>query len=312
MGGAGNDAAYGVGMLSDGTIAVAGYAETGFPVTPHAFQSTSVNGAAFVARLRIGGLFPPTPSIKVFSTFYGGSAIDMASALAVDGSDNIWIAGHTASTDLPLQSPVQSTFGGAGQSGLGDGLVARFTSAGSFNFGTYLGGSDGDSADAIAVDRAGDAYLTGLTQSANFPVRGAFLQFNGYDGFVTKLRPGRLLYSSYLTSAVGRGIAVNGAGEAFVSGFGQASAFTPLVPVPPGALYKAFLARVNAAGNGLIYGVTMAGSDLFAAAYAVAIDGASNAVVGGSSSSTTFPLQGPIQSANGGGDDAIVFKVSGQ
>ena len=187
-----------------------------------------------------------------YATYLGGSGDDAGNAIAVDGQGDAYVTGSTNSMDFPLTP-------GAFQS-KGDGQQQAFVAelapgGGSLRYATFLGGSSGESGAAIALDRQGDAYITGETYSADFPVTpGAFQAKstnNAGTSFVAELAPGgdRLRYATYLSSSssTSMGIAVDGQGNAYVTGF----TYAPDLPVTPGALQPvygngsaAFVARV--------------------------------------------------------------------
>jgi hypothetical protein len=139
----------------------------------------------------------------VFSTYFGGHGSDSANALAVSASGNVFIAGETTSSDLPVYNPYQ-----ASSHGVTDVFVAQFLPAGNgLVYSTYIGGRGEDRATAIAIDAAGAVYITGSTASADFPT--AFpLQTalkGNQDAFVVKLNAGGtgLIYSTYLGGSGG-------------------------------------------------------------------------------------------------------------
>jgi hypothetical protein len=136
----------------------------------------------------------------IYSTYLGGSGGDFGSGVAVDGSGNAYVVGFTESLDFPITpGAFQTTLDGSN-----DIFVTKFNPAGSaLVYSTYLGGSEVNDGLGIAVDNAGDAYVTGLTYSSDFPTTpGAFqtTYAGDQDGFITKLSPSgsALLYSSYL------------------------------------------------------------------------------------------------------------------
>jgi hypothetical protein len=157
-------------------------------------------------------------------------------------------------------------------------------------YSTYLGGSGDDEAQAIAVDEAGSAYVTGLASSTNFPTQSpyqAIYQGGTYDAFVTKLAPmgNALLYSTYLGgngSDIGRGIAVDGAGSAYVTGETASTNFPTQAPYQ--ATYQgntdAFVTKLTPAGNALAYSTYLGGSG-GDAGYGIAVDGVGSAYVTG-------------------------------
>jgi hypothetical protein len=168
----------------------------------------------------------------------------------VDGAGNAYVAGNTTSIDFPLANPFQGTFGG-----VTDAFVTKFNASGSLAYSTYLGGSGLDSGAGIAVDGAGNAYVTGPTYSTDFPLANPFqgtLGGGGSDAFVTKFNASgsALVYSTYLGGSgldSGRVIAVDGAGNAYVAGSANSTNF-PLANPFQGTLRgvtDAFVARIG-------------------------------------------------------------------
>src|SRR5207244_1840388 len=138
-----------------------------------------------------------------YATYLGGSRNDTAYGIAVDASGNAYVAGITDSTDFPTTAGAfQPTFGG----GSGDAFVTKLAPTGSaLAYSTYVGGSALDRARGIAVDALGNAYVTGLTVSTDFPTTAGAFQTGCPGpscgaGFVTKLNPPgtTLVYSTYL------------------------------------------------------------------------------------------------------------------
>jgi hypothetical protein len=227
-----------------------------FPTTPGAFQrSSGSRWNAFVARLNAGG------SALVYSTYLGGSSYDFGSGIGLDGVGNAYVTGSTSSSNFPTTpGALQTTPGGGGYH---DAFVTKLNAGGSaLVYSTYLGGSNDDEASAIAVDGAGNAYVTGHTYSRDFPTTpGAFQRSNGggpWDAFVARLNAGgsALVYSTYLGGNdrdEGFGIAVDAIGNAYVVGSTYSSNF----PTTPGALQRtygggfsdAFVAKVPTCGG---------------------------------------------------------------
>ena len=189
-------------------------------------------------------------------------------------------------------------------------------------YSTYLGGNSTDQADAVAVDASGDAYVTGLTSSSNFPTTsGAFqTDLEGQsDVFVTKLNAAgsALIYSTYLGGAktdAGTGIALAASGNAWLTGYTYSSDF----PITSGALqttYRgkgdAFVAELDATGSRLVFSTYVGGSG-FDDANAVLLDSSDHAFVAGWTDSSDFPTtNGAFQAKYGGGpDDAFVFELN--
>jgi hypothetical protein len=180
LGGSGFDSAWALTLDSSGAAVVAGLTwSTNFP-TQNAFQ-TSFGGVidAFVTRLPLSG-GPP-----IYSTYLGGSGEDRAEALALDSTGAAVVVGLTTSTDFPIQNAFQPTLGGFFNT-----FVTRLPlSGGPPTISTYLGGSGGDVALALALDSTGAAVVGGETQSTNFPNQNAFQTTlgGGSDSFVAHL-----------------------------------------------------------------------------------------------------------------------------
>src|ERR1700687_1294803 len=236
----------------------------------------------------------------IYSTYLGGSGADDGFGIAIDGAGNAYIAGSTSSTNFPVQpGSYQATYGGSG-----DAFVTKINPTGSaFVFSTYLGGSGVDEGTSIAVDSASSVYVTGGTSSTDFPTTPGAFQTTGGPGFVTKLNPtgSGLVYSTYLSGGGSSGIAVDSAGDAYLTG----STYCPNdFPTTTGAFqttcasgtYTGFVAKFNPTGSGLIYATFLGGgSDGIAGvttttrSSGLAIDSAGNAYLTGWTTSTSFP-----------------------
>ena len=174
--------------------------------------------------------------VLTYSTYLGGSGNDYGIGIAVDSAGNAYVTGWTASIDFPTANPLQPTNHGGW-----DVFVATLDPTGStLLYSMYLGGSSDEYGNGIALDRAGNAYVTGLTHSTDFPTANPLQSTNhgGYDAFVAALDPtgSMLLYSTYLggnRDDVGNGIAVDRAGNAYLTGI-QARPISPRrIPCSP-------------------------------------------------------------------------------
>ncbi len=262
----------------------------------------------------------------VYATYIGKDAV-WGTAIAVDGARHAYVTGYTSSAEF-------STTSGAYQrvmKGDPDAFVAKLSVDGrSLVYATYLGGSGREEASSIAVDGAGHAYVTGKTGSTDFPVtNGAYQtiksgQASELDAFVVKLSVdgSSLVYSTYLggsASEESRGIAVDGTGHAYVTGWTTSSDF----PVTNGAYqmrfvggmstgnpYDVFVAKLSLDGGGLVYSTYLGGSGADESR-GIAVDAAGHAYITGKTESTDFPVtNGAYQTTNRGSDDAFVTKVS--
>ncbi len=313
LGGTASDAANGIAVDRLGAVYITGFASsTDFP-TVNAVDNSYNGGSydAFVAKLSGSG------DILIYSTYLGGGGWDSGDAIAVDSLGSAYVTGLTLSTDFPTQHPYQAANGGGY-----DAFVARYTTSGSrLSFSTYLGGKDDDDGNAIAVDTAGSAFVTGRTLSTNFPTSVFAYQSwtSGWyaDAFVTRLSAlgDSLYYSTYLGGAAddyGYGIAVDADGSACVTGFTKSANF-PTLNAYQNALGGGddlFVARLSGAGDALVYSTYLGGSadDI---GYALALDALGNAYITGRSYSTNFPILDACQSSfQGGLADCVVAKLS--
>jgi hypothetical protein len=252
-----------------------------------------------------------------YSTYLGGSATDAGIGVAVDSSGNAYVTGTTESSNFPTLNPIQSA-----NAGSADVFVAKLNSAGNaLVYSTYLGGSGLDQGNGIAVDSSGNAYVTGVTMnSPDFPTVSPLPQacgvLNLQEVFAAKLNPAgsALVYSTCIGGGTGLGIAVDSSGNAYLTGdagpgFPTINAFQPTFGGQPS---DAFVAKLNAAGNALLYSTYLGGTG-DDRGNAIAVDSAGNAYVTGSTTSIDFPTANPFQSANHGGLaawDAYVAKLS--
>ena len=311
LGGNSSDTAYGIAVDVSGAAYLVGDTTSfNFPAT--GFQRGARGGQdAFVAKLSADG------ARLVYSTYLGGSGEDHGAAIAVDGGGSAYVTGATISTDFPVVNAAQR-YNGGGQ----DAFVTRLSADGNYLlFSTYLGGSGGtvgypEIGQSIALDMSGNAYVTGMTSSPDFPVAAALqtLRKGGLDAFVTKLNPsGATVYSTYLGGSgvdVGNAIAVDAGGAAYIAGYTISTDLpvaNALQSVNAGD-YDAFLARLSPAGDAVQY-LTYLGGSGSDSATAVALDPSANVYVAGFTLSTNFPLHNAYQTTNGGNYGGFALKI---
>ncbi len=189
-------------------------------------------------------------------------------------------------------------------------------------YSTYLGGANTENGQRIAVDADGNAYVTGLTESTNFPTANPLQPSNGggatqRDVFITKLNPAgtALVYSTYLGGNgddAGYALALDGARNVYLAGATASTNFpgvNALQPTYGGGARDAFVAKLNAAGDALVYATYLGGSNTDDG-YGVAIDTTGAAYVSGVTSSTNFPTANALQPTNAGAADAFVAKLN--
>lgn len=223
FGGSSDDVGNGIAVDSAGNAYLTGNTQSAdFPAV-NALQTTLHGTAdAFVAKLNAAG------TLLAYSTYLGGNAVDTASGIAIDGNGNAYVVGTTSALGGVESFPVTTGAAQTSPGGAGDAFVAKLTSTGTLGYATYLGGSGSEQGAAIAVDSTGAAYVTGFTQSSDFPARGggtATLQSAAplSDAYFTRLNPAgnTFVYSTYLggnSTDTGGGIAVDGALQAYVLG----------------------------------------------------------------------------------------------
>jgi len=330
LGGTGDDEGARIAVDSSGQAYVAGFTDSlDFP-TAGPLQGSIGGGTcgttaypdpcydAFVAKLSASG------SSLVYSTYLGGTGDDFASSIAADSNGNAYVGGLTSATNFPVTyGAFQTSYGG----GPFDGFVAKINPTGSsLVFSTYIGGAQEDHVNGIALDASGDVYLTGQTNSSNFPTLGGFqAQYTAgtcgsalsnipcFEAFVAKLNATgtALIYSSYLGgtgASYGTDIALDSAGAAYVTGWTTSKDF----PVTQGAFSTAwggtneiFVAKIAPDGSAINY-ATYLGGIYPDQANAIAVDSSGNAWIAGFAYGGKFPLASPLQASIGGFYDAIV------
>jgi hypothetical protein len=330
LGGSGSDNAQGIALDSSGNAYVVGAAtSTDFPVSSNAVETTLTGSSAgFASKLNATG------SSLVYSTYLGGGSGDNASGVAVDASGDAYVTGETFSTTFETTSGAFQTTCGSCGNGLSDAFVSVLNpTATGFVYSTYLGGNSADVGFAIAIDFSDDAYVTGYTESNNFPTTESTFQstLNGsQDAFVTELNPSgtALVFSSYLggsTTSGGSGIAVDSGNDIYVTGStaspdfpvttsapqttlgGDTDAFfTEIVPSTSSLYFSTYLGGASNENTGV-----SGGSQSIVGAVAVDPAGANLYLTGNTASTTSFPTSNAEQSTYGGGPtDAFVAKYT--
>jgi hypothetical protein len=336
LGGDASDAAYGIALDAADDAYVTGFTvSTNFPVMPKpgALQtqlacSNNVyyNVNAFLSEITNGG------GALVYSTYLGGTNFDVGKAVAVDSSNNVYVAGYTASYNFPVWStptnyPWLHYLNGATNKldrHRFDGFVTKFppltnqpSSITNLIYSTFLGGTNDDVINGLAVDGSGNAYVTGWTCSTNFPVTTtptglySYLTTNGIrfppratNVFLTKISPdgSNILDSTVFGGKridIGNQVVLDAAGDMFVVGsenstnFPTANAFGSLLATNSlkRGVYDAFVTAISSNWSSVYYSVGLGGNkDTYG--YGIAVDPATtNVFLTGITSCTNFPTQ---------------------
>jgi photosystem II stability/assembly factor-like uncharacterized protein len=276
--------------------------------------------------------------VLTFSTYLGGSNLDIAEDIAIDSSGNIYITGWTESLDFPAMK------GRPAGEFLLEAFAAKLHRSGSLMYATFLGGTSVDRGYSIAVDTSGNAYITGETSSGDFPTTIGAFQTGApggiNDAFITKLDPaGNLFYSTYLGgsavagrfeqgSDTGLGIAVDSDGNAFVTGQtnsldfptkralqsalnegrNPASASAAIPPPIPIYHFDAFVTKINREGSNIVFSTYLGGFE-DDRGRDIAVDESSGVYVAGDTFSDSFPVHAALQSRYGGSGDGFVVRI---
>jgi hypothetical protein len=324
LGGSGQDQGSGIAVDQSGDAFITGFTQsTNFPVSPSAFQAACGNPSAcenaFVTAINSTG------SALMYSTYLGGS-YDQGYGITVDSSDSAYVTGFAEAGFPTTPGAFQPTYAGGS-----DAFVTKINSMGStLIYSTYLGGSNYDQGYGIAIDQAGDAYVTGFTESVNYPVTPGAVQTvcnegkscaKDGDAFVTEINASgsALIHSTYLGGSkgdYGTAIAVNDSGNVYITGITYSKNFPTTSDAVQakccnkGSRVNAFVTKLNSPLSALVYS-TYLESIANTEAYGIAVDNSGNAYVTGYTEVGGFPVTlGAFQMMYGGGtSDAFVTKL---
>ena len=365
LGGGNADTAYGIALDSTTNVYVTGFTySTNFPTTSNAFQNhlavtnwayqAYYNANAFVAEISASG------TNLLYSSYLGGTNFDQGKGITVDNSNCVYVTGFTASTNFPTtnaiyQSLIQTNFNGTNQvvvtnffngallngstkvtAGY-DAFVAKFTpSCTGLVYSTFLGGTNNDEANHIAVDGLGNAYVTGWTVSTNFPNTAADVA-NLHNGLTNNVGASLPVTNAFLTQItwngtnaaigysavfggtkrgdmdVGQSVALDPSGDAFVVGSSSSTNFPTFnVPALLGATNAGrsdvFVIAFNTNCSAILYSGYLGGSaDDYG--YGIAVDALTNAYIAGQTASAKFPLFNAGQTSLRGASDAFLAEI---
>ncbi len=330
LGGSGSDSGNGLAVDANGSAYIVG--STGsvdFPTKDPLQANNGDNTNAFVTKFDAAG------GALVYSTYLGGSGGAQANGIAVDKSGNAYVTGW-AFSGFPTKSAVQTQNNCTKCIAYGNAFVAKLGPKGAaLIYSTYIGGSGvpngqdspyyiGDTGNGITVDSSGNAYLTGMAASTDFPTKNALQNSNSCsqsyycsNTFVAKFEgTGALVYSTYLDGTPllgyfldgGNGIAVDSSGSAYVTGatssanFPTKNAFQNVNKAAPS--WNAFVTKLSPAGNALVYSTYLGGSGGLSSdgccyvgdsGSGIAVDAGGHAYVTGETRSYDFPVANAFQ-----------------
>lgn len=326
IGGTGNDNAFAIDLDSEGNVYITGYtSSTNFPVE-NEYEQDDGQADVIVTKLNATG------NGLIYSTYVGGSANEVGSAISLDQNNNAYVTGYTVSDDFPLENEYDSTINGI------DIFVFKLNSNGNnLEYSTYIGGNEEfhEEGFGIAVDTTGCAYVTGETDAtdASFPMSNAFQEREntsdvGCDAFVLKLSPtgNYLIYSSYLGGSKadrGYAIAVDSDGNAYITGETKSNDFlTTSGTYDDGngdgwnTYYDVFVSKVGWDGfnSELLKSTYVSGTDMFGdteVGRGIAVDDNGYVYVTGYTDGVDWPTKNAYDpTGDAVYDDVFVFKLN--
>jgi hypothetical protein len=300
LGGSALDAGYGIAIDLAGNAFITGRTDSSnFPLL-NPLYGDRPNYDAFITKLDPDGAL-------LFSTYLGGDLGEEGYAIAVDSSGNAYVTGQTSSTNFPVVNPFQGSKAGTSST---DAFVTKIAADGrSLIYSTYLGGTGSDLPNGIAADADGYVYVTGQTNSTNFPMQNPFQATKsvGLDTLIAKINPqgNALVYSTYLGGSwndIGGDIAEDSYGYAYMTGLTYSSNFPRLNQLKPtcgsDSASDAFITKFTPDGS-VVYSTCHGGSGSDGAV-SIAVGSDGSAYVLGSTDSADFPLVDPIQTTGTG------------
>ncbi len=311
VGGEEMDQATSIAVDSSGNAIVTGRTSSSDFPTVNAYNNTYAggNGDCFVFKLSADG------SELLYSTLIGGEDFDDAESIAVDSFDNVYVSGHSTSSNFPTVNTYDSTLGGER-----DCFVFKLSADGSnLLYSTVVGGVENDETTSIAVDSSGNAFVTGMTESPDFPTVNALNNTLGgwRDCFVFKLSAdgSELLYSTFISGEEydhASSIAVDSSGNAFVIG----DTPSPMLPPPVNAFCNTIIGSqdcfalvLSADGSDFLYS-SLIGGQHFDHASSIAVDTSGDVYIAGHTESTDFPIVNAYDSTYERIGDCFVLKLN--
>jgi hypothetical protein len=304
IGGNDDDLIGGIGVDSSGCVYIAGStASTDFP-TVNALDDTIEQMDAFVCKLNAAG------DDLVYSTLLGGALVDFGENLAVSSDGIVCVVGNTESSDFPRKNALDSS-----HNGFDDCFVTKLSSTGTLVFSTFVGGSGWDHAYGVDMDSSGNVYVTGSSQSLDFPTVNYYNDVNGgdWDAVAFKISPtgDSLNYSTYLGGSsddAGFSIVADSQGYAYIVGETFSNNY-PLWNPFQGYMggYDGFLTKLNPTGDSFAFSTRIGGIN-YDRARDVTINEMGEAFVIGGTPSSNFPVINEYDDSFNGVYDVFITK----
>ncbi|MHA1247645.1 MAG: SBBP repeat-containing protein [Candidatus Thorarchaeota archaeon] len=307
IGGSGDDFVNDIDLDGTGNVYVVGHTwSPDFPVVNATYPGFSGESDAFVAKINTAG------RKMVFSTFLGGDYGDRALGIDVGANDTVFVVGTSSSPNFPLVSPLRTQMVG------NEAFLARLNGTGGIVYSTFIGGSGGETAYAVAVDLKGNVHVAGETSSEDFPLLTPLdSQYDPpSDCFVLKMNSTGtgLNYSTYIGGSggdVAYSVAVDQDCCVYVVGAtlsGSFPVFNAYQDTKMGG-YDCFVLKFDSSGRKLLYSTLFGGAEDDWAT-AIALDDAGNAYVTGYTESTDFPVLHAYSDSHRGATDCFVLKLN--
>ncbi len=314
LGGTDNDFSNAIAVDTEGnTYLVGNTASINFPVSNFQQQNNKGKNDLFITKIA------PDGNRVIYSTYIGGSDNDFGNAIAVDSMGNVYVSGYTFSSDFPILNGFQPKNGNTIANTGGDAFILKLNAQGNtLAYSTYLGGMGDDLASSIAIDSQNNAYVTGFTNSVNFPVANAVQSKSngGFDAFVAKLNPmgSSLVYSTYFGGSdndFGNAIAVDKDRNAYFVGVTDSRNFPAINPLQStnSGDSDGFITKISATGNVVNFSTYFGGSS-FDNITSIAVDNTNNIYLTGVTNSRDFTVVNAMQSTKSTSLDAFVSKLN--
>ncbi|MGL5379768.1 SBBP repeat-containing protein, partial [Clostridium sp.] len=321
IGGSNDDRSYSITIDNNQIAYLTGSTlSTNFPIKD-AYQST-LQGGRDIFLTKIDTALSGVSSL-IYSTYIGGDSDDVGYGVTVDNNQIAYLTGSTSSSNFPVKNAYQNTLQGSSDAFLSK-IDTTLSGSNSLIYSTYIGGSNSDTGNGVAIDNNQNAYIAGSTYSLNFPVKNSYQStFQGIrDAFLTKIDTtlsgtNSLIYSTYIggnNDNVGSGVAVDNNQNAYIAGYTSSINFPVknAYQITLQGVYDAFLTKIDttlSGTNSLIYSTYIGGNN-YDLCKSVAVDNNQNAYISGYTYSTDYPLKNSYQSSLQGTIDVFLTKIN--